>query len=131
MGQTVLNEGTARELACVLNALRSLRVPAQRSEYDLHALAGEALDRAGVPWEHELPLGKGCRADIQCGGVTLELKRGKPRRAVLLRQLERYAANTRVCALVVVSERNVDLPDSIGGKPLRCLCLNRLWGIAL
>lgn len=131
MGAPGTDEAALRELDTVLDALRHLRVPAQRSEYDLHALAAEALEKAGIPWAHEVKLGKGCRADLQCGGVTVELKRGRPRRAALLRQLERYAASEQVRALVVVSERNVTLPGSIAGKPVRCLCLNRLWGIAL
>lgn len=112
-------------------ALQCLRLPLQKSEYDLHALAEEALSREGIAWEHEVRLGPGCRADLKCGGVVVELKRGKPDRARLLKQLARYAENPEVTGLVLVSERHVDLPPMIGGKPLTSLCLNRLWGIAL
>lgn len=119
------------ELERVISALSALRVPLQRGEYDLHLLAEGALTAAGLPYAHEVKLGPRCRIDLMSGGVGIEMKRGKPNRAVLLRQLSRYAACEPVEALVAVCERNVDLPDTLMGKPLRLICLNRLWGIAL
>ncbi len=119
------------ELERVISALSALRVPLQRGEYDLHRLAEEALAEAGLPFAHEVPLAPRCRIDLMCGAVGIEMKRGKPNRAVLLRQLSRYAACPQVEALIAVCERNVDLPDTLCGKPLRLICLNRLWGIAL
>ena len=118
-------------LETVLSALRALRVPPQRGEYDLHALVREALARAGLQAEHETPLAPRCRVDFLCEGVGIEVKRGRAERARVLAQLRRYAACERVRALVLVTERTLALPDSLSGKPLRIICLSRLWGIAL
>ena len=119
------------ELEAVLSALRTLRVPLQRGEYDLHGLVREALERAGLQADHEVPLAPRCRIDFLCEGVGVEIKRGRIEHAKVLTQLRRYAACESVKALVLVTERTLALPDELSGKPLRILCLNRLWGIAL
>lgn len=118
-------------MEAVIAALSALRVPIQQGEYDLHRLVADRLTQAGLPCLHEVRLGPRCRIDLMCGAVGVEIKRGKPERAKLLAQLARYAACEQVQALVLVVERSVDLPHTLQGKPVRCVCLNRLWGIAL
>lgn len=115
----------------VLAALRTIRAPLERGEYDLHALVAAALDRAGLASRHEVPLAPRCRIDFLCGGIGIEVKRGQPERARIRQQLARYAACDQVEALVLVTERAVDLPPALAGKPLRAVCLRKLWGIAL
>ncbi len=115
----------------VAGALRCLRVPLQRQETDLHALVAGALARTGLPVEHEKKLAPRCRIDFLCGAVGVEIKRGPQQKARVLGQLRRYAASGQVAALILVTERNLDLPDTVGGVPLRTVCLSRLWGIAL
>lgn len=115
----------------ILEALRSLRVPLQQGEYDLHALVEQALTEQHIPWAHEVKLAPRCRIDLMCGSIGIEIKRGKPSRSPLLTQLTRYAQCPQVHGMIVVAERSVDLPAMICGKPLTVLCLNRLWGIAL
>ncbi len=115
----------------IVRALRTLRAPLQQGEYDLHRLVMDALDGAGIEYSHEAPIAPGCRADLLCGGVLIEIKRGFVQRGRLIRQLERYAASPGVSEMILISERTVRLPGTVGGKPVRCVCLNRLWGIAL
>ena len=115
----------------VLSALQTIRSPIQQGEYDLHALAEQALTQAGIPWEHEVRLAPRCRIDLMADGIGIEIKKGKPVRSDLMRQLARYAACPQVKVLVALVERSVDLPRAIGGKPLYTVSLNRLWGIAL
>ena len=115
----------------VVEALQSLRAPIQQGEYDLHRMVMDALQAQGIAYEHEVPLAPRCRIDLMCGGVGIEIKRGKPQRARLMEQLTRYARCEQVEALILVVERSVDLPRMLCGKPLRVVCLNRLWGIAL
>lgn len=115
----------------IYQALRCLRAPIQRGEYDLHHLVMACLEAHGIACEHEVRLAPRCRIDLMAGAVGIEMKRGKPEKARLLAQLNRYAACPQVEALLVVCERNIDLPHTIGGKPVAVLCLNRLWGIAL
>ncbi|MBR6027623.1 MAG: hypothetical protein IKP40_00925 [Clostridia bacterium] len=115
----------------VWEALCELRVPLQQGEYDLHRMVMDCLEAHGLPYEHEKRLAPRCRIDLLSAGVGIEIKRGKPEKARLLEQLKRYAACEAVQALIVVCERHVDVPRAIGRKPVRLLCLNRLWGIAL
>lgn len=115
----------------VYEALTALRAPLQQGEYDLHRLVMDALDAASIPWEHEVKLAPRCRIDLMCGSVGVEIKRGKPETARILSQLGRYAACKQVEALILVTEKTVPVPHTIGGKPVRVICLNRLWGIAL
>ena len=115
----------------VYHALLEVRAPLQQGEYDLHRLVMDTLSRQGVPFAHEVSLAPRCRIDLMCGGVGIEIKRGRVERAKVLRQLTRYAACERVAGLILVTEKSLGLPREIGGKPVRVVCLNRLWGIAL
>lgn len=118
-------------MEAVWQALCALRAPISQGEYDLHRLVEEALTAAHVPWEHEVQLAPRCRIDLTAGRTGIEIKRGKPPRGRLLEQLGRYAACAQIDSLIVVSEGALRLPATIHGKPVKNLCLNRLWGIAL
>ena len=115
----------------IYEALCTLRAPLQQGEYDLHRLVMDALTAADIPWEHEVKLAPRCRIDLMCGGVGIEIKRGKVEKARILEQLRRYAACEQVQGLILVTEKTVPVPHAILGKPVRLICLNRLWGIAL
>ena len=115
----------------VISALRTLRAPIQQGEYDLHRLVMDALDAASISWEHEVKLAPRCRIDLMCGGVGIEIKRGKIEIARVKEQLRKYAACPQVEGLILVTEKTVPLPHPMNGKPVRLICLNRLWGIAL
>ena len=115
----------------IIDALSRLRAPLQQGEYDLHRLVMDTLDAAAIPYAHEVKLGPRCRIDLMCGGVGIEIKRGLLDKARLLNQLRRYADCEAVEALILVTEKTVALPRTIGGKPVKLVCLNRLWGIAL
>ncbi len=112
-------------------ALCALRAPLQQGEYDLHRLVMDALDAAALPWAHEVRLAPRCRIDLMCGSVGIEIKRGKVEKARILEQLRRYAECPQVEGLILVTEKTVPVPHTIHGKPVRLVCLNRLWGIAL
>lgn len=115
----------------VYEALCTLRAPLQQGEYDLHRLVMDALDASAVPWAHEVKLAPRCRIDLMCGGVGIEIKRGRVDRARLIAQLHKYALCPQVDGLILVTEKTVALPRTLGGKPVRLVCLNRLWGIAI
>ena len=115
----------------IIEAISRLRAPLQQGEYDLHRLVMDALDASDLSWEHEVKLAPRCRIDLMCGSVGIEIKRGKVERARILTQLRKYAACEQVQGLILVTEKTVPLPHTIGGKPVRLICLNRLWGIAL
>lgn len=115
----------------ILDALSTLRAPLMQGEYDLHRLVMDALDAHHLPAEHEVPLAPRCRIDLMLEGVGVEIKRGKVQRARVVAQLSRYAQCPRVTGLILVTERSVDVPRMLHGKPVAVVCLNRLWGIAL
>ncbi len=115
----------------IVEAISALRAPLQQGEYDLHRLVMDALDAAALPWEHEVKLAPRCRIDLMCGSVGIEIKRGKVEKARILTQLRKYAACEQVQGLILVTEKTVPVPHAINGKPVRLICLNRLWGIAL
>ena len=122
----------ADSLAEILHALRGICAPIQQGEYDLHDLVRAALVESGIPCAHEVPLAPRCRIDLLCpGGIGIEIKRGQPDRKRIVMQLTRYAAGGQISSLILVTERTVAVPNRIHGKPISCVCLNRLWGIAL
>lgn len=115
----------------ILSALEGVRAPAQPGEYDLHSLISAALSGAGISCAHEYRLAPRCRIDFLAEGVGIEVKKGRPDRNALARQITRYLASAEVEAVVVVTQRAVPLPDEIAGKRVRLVSLNRLWGVAL
>ena len=118
-------------LEAVLDALSELRSPFALYENDIHGFVAARFAEAGLPCQHEAKIGKGCRIDYLVGTVGVEIKKGKPIPATLLKQVTRYAACEPVTAIVVVTQRSVKLPKAVAGKPLRVVALNQLWGVAL
>lgn len=118
-------------LTQILSALASVRAPAQPGEYDLHSLIAAALMGAGISCAHEYRLAPRCRIDFLAGNVGIEVKKGRPARNTLLRQIARYLTSRELEGIVVVTQRAVSLPEEISGKPVRLVSLNRLWGVAL
>ena len=127
-----MNENTiARDIDRIVDALASVRMPAQPEEYDIHAQVASALGAAGLEYEHEYRLGPRCRIDFRVGRVGIEVKKGRPASSELAKQLTRYLASDELGAVVVVTQRVTHVPASISGKPVRLISLNRLWGVAL
>lgn len=115
----------------VLSAIAVIRCPAVCEESKLHEMVMQALEDKGLAAQHEVRLAPCCRIDVMCGGVGIEIKRGKVEKARILQQLRKYADCEQVQGLILVTEKTVPLPHTIYGKPVRLVCLNRLWGIAL
>ena len=65
------------------------------------------------------------------GDIGVEIKKKRPQRAPLVAQLTRYANCPQIARLIVLAPRGVDLPKSIGGKPVTMMSLEKLWGIML
>lgn len=116
----------------VLRALRSLRIiRAGQDEVDLQDAIEGMLRHYGLPTQREYRFGPRCRADIWCDGVVVEIKKQRPVLGDLVAQITRYAAQPGCREIIVVLQRSVLLPDSIGGKPVHVLSLNSNWGVAL
>ena len=118
-------------LSRVAAALSAVRMPARPEENDIHAAVALALREAGLEYEHEYRLGPRSRIDFRVGRVGIEVKKGRPATAQLVRQLRRYLESDMLEGIIVVTQRATVLPDTICGKPVRQVSLNRLWGVAL
>lgn len=115
----------------VLMALQELRPPFALYEMDLHQMVGALLTQKQIANKHEAPLSRGCRIDFLVGDIGIEIKKGKPAPKQLKAQLCRYLESPLISGLIVVSQRSVTLPDTLMGKPVKTLCLQQLWGVAL
>ena len=115
----------------VLKALAAIRAPQAQDEYDLHGLAARALQEADISFRHEAPLAPRCRVDFLCGSVGIEIKRGRPERVQVEKQLRRYAETGKVTALILLSEKTLPaLPGFVAGVPVYPVSLHKLWGVA-
>lgn len=121
----------------IIQALSKLRINPVNEEYDLQAEIAKALRDAHISYSKEYKLGKRNRVDFLTGsafdsaGVVIEVKKGKPNKAQVIGQLKRYAGFYEVKGIVLVVEKNLDIPREINGKPCISFGLNKLWGIAL
>lgn len=120
-----------REIDQIIDALCAIRCGAAQEEAALHEQVAHALEAAGFAAQHEARLAPRCRIDFMVGDVGIEIKKNRPVRSALLRQLTRYAQCPQVRALLVIAPRGVDMPKTIEGKPVRMIALERLWGISL
>ena len=126
-----MNSDLFARLSSLKRALETLRIPLTDSEYQLHELIAAALHDGGFVVRHEALIAPRCRIDFLTEGVGIEVKRGKPDRRRLTEQCRRYLASDQLEALVLVVDTRVTLPDTLCGKPILVIGLNRLWGIAL
>ncbi|WP_024834132.1 hypothetical protein [Ruminiclostridium josui] len=117
----------------IIDALKTLRINPINEEYDLQAEIEKLLISAGIAHERECWLGPRNRVDFLTlkRGIAIEVKKGKPNKAQVISQLQRYAKFDRVKGIILVVEKNLDVPKEINGKPCVSLGLNKLWGIAL
>ena len=115
----------------VLTALSAIRSPQAQDEYDLHGLVAQALQDADISFRHEAPLAPRCRVDFLCDDVGVEIKRGRPERVPVEKQLRRYAETGKLSALILVSEKTLPaLPGFVAKVPVYPVSLQKLWGIA-
>ena len=113
----------------VFQALQHIRCPQLTDEYDLHALAAEALQGAGIEFIHEARIAPRSRIDLLCGRIGVECKRGKLNAKRIYAQLCKYAQSERIDGIILLSEHALSLPGSIIGKPLKQISLSQLWGV--
>jgi predicted AAA+ superfamily ATPase len=117
----------------LINILKTLRINPINEEYDLQAEIEKLLIDAEIHYERECKLGPRNRVDFLTfkNEIAIEVKKGKPNKSQIIRQLQRYAEFDRVKGIILVIEKNMDVPKVISGKPCVSLGLNKLWGIAL
>jgi hypothetical protein len=90
------------------------------TELEMQDELEKALIDLGIEYEREASLDARDRVDFMIGPVAVELKI-KGALMDIYRQIERYAAHDRVKAVVLITPKNMDLPEAICGKPAFCL----------
>lgn len=108
-----------------------IRLDPVRLEADVSEAISQRLSGNGIRFEREAVLSPGCRVDFLTEtGVAIEIKKGKPNTAVVARQLDRYAASSRVTGIILVSERGlVTHIDEANGKPVKYIAMTHNWGL--
>ena len=122
---------TQIEMKTIIAALSGIRLPAIPVEYDIHAQIASSLVQAGIDHTHEYRLGPRRRIDFRAGRIGIEVKKGRPVTSELTRQLRRYLESEELDGMIVVTQRVVNLPATLCGKPVYVLSQTRLWGVAL
>lgn len=126
-----MDQAVRQKINRLTQTLSALRIPFLDSEYQLHECIAAALSSGGFVMQHEAILGPRRRIDFLVEGIGIEVKRGKPQKAALLKQCARYMEAEQVEALILVLDTSISMPDMLNGKPLVTFGLNKLWGIAL
>lgn len=112
--------------------MKHLRINPVDEEFNLQNEIKQQLDLAGIKYKKEYILGPRNRVDFLVdGGIAIEVKKGKPNKKQVIEQLKRYAGFQEVRGIIVVVEKNLDIPKRINDKPCISFGLNKLWGIAL
>lgn len=98
-----------------------------QDEIQTHEKMHAVMVAAGLPFfEREFKLNKKDRIDFYFpeSGLGVEVKvQGSPNE--ILKQLERYALNEQIKALLYVSGYFIGLPPEVNGKPLYSVHLSR------
>lgn len=115
----------------ILSALKNLRMGRNLDEYDIHDEIAAALRNAEVDYIHEYRLKPRCRLDFLVSGTAIEVKKEKPVPSLLLRQIAGYLESDEIIDIVIVTQHSVKLPQTLRGKYIHQLSLDRLWGISL
>jgi hypothetical protein len=116
----------------IISALKELRVNAVFEEYELQDEIAKILKSHNISFIKEHKLGPRNRIDFFIDkGIGIEIKKGKPNRTKVIKQLERYASFNEISALILVIERSMDIPRYINNKPCLSIGLNKQWGIAI
>lgn len=116
----------------ILSVLGELRIGISSDEFQIQSMVEQALLDHQISFEKEYRLAPGNRIDFYIdSGIGLEVKRGKPNKTQVTKQLQRYASFEEIKAIVLVVDRKVTIPNEIVGKKCILFGLNRLWGVAL
>ena len=115
----------------IITAIMKLRINPVIEEYELQIKIADVLEREGLSFKKEYKLAPRNRVDFFIDGIVIEVKKGKPYGRQVIEQVRRYSEYEEVKGVILVVEKNLDLPREVNGKPCMSLGLNKLWGIAL
>ena len=114
-----------------MSALHTIRLNAIIEETDIHDAIIKEFQKKNICFQHEHKLGKGRRVDFFCNGVVIEVKKLRPQKDRLIKQINRYLEVSGVTAVIIVLQKSIDIKKTMQDKPVYIISLNRNWGIAI
>ncbi len=116
----------------ILNLLKGAKFPFAIEEYQIHQSIINLFYENNIKFIHEYKIKSNSRIDFFVEDeIGVEVKKGRPNRTNLIKQLTRYSECESICAIIVIVEKSIILPSSINGKKIYSINLNSQWGIAL
>ena len=115
----------------IINALNTIKISNKLNETQIHNEIKKVLQNHSIKFIHEYKIYTGKRFDFWVNGIVLEVKKQKPTKINLLNQLNRYTKVPGVKAIIVVLEKNINIPKEINSKPIIIKSLNENWGITV
>lgn len=123
---------TTYDVSDIFNSLSKIRIGVIYEEFTLQNMISKLLEQEGIQYYKEYKLAPKNRIDFLIpGGIGIEIKKGKPNQTQVLKQISRYTSFDEINTLILVVERNVDIPNEVNGKKCYSFGLNKLWGVAL
>lgn len=119
------------EIKQILDVLSTICISNTVYEPQIHNEIKKALQGCGIIFKHEYRILTHKRFDFWINGIVLEVKKRKPSKISLLNQLNRYTKVPDVKAVIVVLEKNIDIPKELNNKPIYVKSLNENWGLAV
>jgi len=115
----------------ILSALHTIRLNAIIEETEIHDAIIKAFQERNIGHQHEHKLGRGRRVDFYCKGIVIEVKKQRPQKDRLIKQINRYLETPGVTAVIIVLQKSINIQKKIQGKPVYIVSLNRNWGVAI
>ena len=109
----------------ILKTLKAIKIsPSVESEAQKDIEV--ALRDAGIPYQREARLGPGNRPDFLCNGIAIEVKVGGSKKNHY-RQVCRYTEFDEVKAVILITSKSINLPETINGKPCHIISISMGW----
>ncbi len=126
-----MNQIHTEKLQRLVSVLQSQKPPFFVTEEQMHAFVANCLEQNQIEYIHEYRFANRARIDFYCDGIGIEIKKGKPNRAQILAQLKKYAEENTICAIIVLVQSAMQLPQSLANKPIYVLPIYKAWSLSL
>lgn len=126
--QMLFEKGLSYDIETLTVFFESLDLPFGY-ERDIKSYIKKELDRAGIPYEINVRVGKKTHASFLIAGCVALFLSVESTVKNIYHQLEGFAKSRWVDSIILVTSRNIQLAETIAGKPMviirpvRTMCL--------
>ncbi|MBD3183365.1 hypothetical protein GF312_13795 [Candidatus Poribacteria bacterium] len=121
----------SESIRTICEALSHIRIKRTMEEIQIQDEIESQFRGSGIPYQREIKVAPRFRLDFLVEDIAVEVKKRRPARGKLISQIERYASLAIIKGVIIVLEKNTNIPKTICDKPVKIVSLNRLWGVAL